>query len=200
MVVLKTQELAGIDVVADGELKRFDPSHPETNGMIDYFVTPHGRHPHALLARPTSRRFRADARHGYRADPAGIVVGDDRRRHAQSAARLRVHARADAPAVQVHLHRPAHAGQGADEPALSGNRRELAMAIAEVLRRQLEPIDAAVVQLDEANISGHPAGRASGPREAINHVLDGIRGRAGGAHLLRQLRRPDRCRRASGAT
>jgi 5-methyltetrahydropteroyltriglutamate--homocysteine methyltransferase len=29
MVVLKTQELAGIDVVADGELNRFDPSHPE---------------------------------------------------------------------------------------------------------------------------------------------------------------------------
>jgi len=38
MVVLKTQELAGIDVVADGELNRFNPSHPETNGMIDYFV------------------------------------------------------------------------------------------------------------------------------------------------------------------
>ena len=39
MVVLKTQELAGIDVIADGELNRFDPSHPETNGMIDYFVS-----------------------------------------------------------------------------------------------------------------------------------------------------------------
>ena len=39
MVVLKTQELAGIDVVADGELNRFDPSHPETNGMIDYFIS-----------------------------------------------------------------------------------------------------------------------------------------------------------------
>src|SRR5881392_3017168 len=39
MVVLKTQELVGIDVVADGELNRFNPSHPETNGMIDYFVS-----------------------------------------------------------------------------------------------------------------------------------------------------------------
>jgi len=39
MVVLKTQELAGLDVVADGEMNRFDPSHPETNGMIDYFTT-----------------------------------------------------------------------------------------------------------------------------------------------------------------
>src|SRR5712671_8182403 len=32
MAVLKTQELAGIDLVTDGELMRFDPSHPETNG------------------------------------------------------------------------------------------------------------------------------------------------------------------------
>ena len=38
MVVLKTQELAGLDLIADGELSRFDPGHPETNGMIDYFV------------------------------------------------------------------------------------------------------------------------------------------------------------------
>ena len=29
-VVLKTQENAGIDVVADGELSRFDVNHPET--------------------------------------------------------------------------------------------------------------------------------------------------------------------------
>src|SRR5947208_14626474 len=40
LVVLKTQELAGIDVVADGELYRWDINHPETNGMVDYFVRP----------------------------------------------------------------------------------------------------------------------------------------------------------------
>ncbi len=39
-VVFKTQEMAGIDVVADGELYRFDVNHPDTNGMIDYFVRP----------------------------------------------------------------------------------------------------------------------------------------------------------------
>jgi 5-methyltetrahydropteroyltriglutamate--homocysteine methyltransferase len=38
MAVLKTQELAGLDLVTDGELMRFDPSHPETNGMVDYFI------------------------------------------------------------------------------------------------------------------------------------------------------------------
>ena len=40
LAVLKTQELAGIDVVADGELYRWNINHAETNGMIDYFVKP----------------------------------------------------------------------------------------------------------------------------------------------------------------
>ena len=39
-VVLHTQEQAGIDLVCDGELYRFDVNHPETNGMIEYFVKP----------------------------------------------------------------------------------------------------------------------------------------------------------------
>jgi 5-methyltetrahydropteroyltriglutamate--homocysteine methyltransferase len=39
-VVIGTQEQAGIDVVCDGELYRFDVNHPETNGMIEYFVRP----------------------------------------------------------------------------------------------------------------------------------------------------------------
>src|SRR5205085_4545369 len=42
-VVIATQEDAGVDVVCDGELYRFDLNHPETNGMIEYFVRPmHG--------------------------------------------------------------------------------------------------------------------------------------------------------------
>ena len=39
-VVIHLQEQAGIDLVCDGELSRFDVNHPETNGMIDYFVRP----------------------------------------------------------------------------------------------------------------------------------------------------------------
>ena len=33
-------EQAGIDLVCDGELYRFDVNHPQTNGMIEYFVRP----------------------------------------------------------------------------------------------------------------------------------------------------------------
>ncbi|RPH63653.1 MAG: methionine synthase, partial [Burkholderiales bacterium] len=39
-VVIGIQEQAGVDLVCDGELYRFDVDHPETNGMIEYFVRP----------------------------------------------------------------------------------------------------------------------------------------------------------------
>ena len=52
-------------------------------------------------------------------------------------------------------------------------RADLAMDIAEVLRCQLEAVEADVVQLDEAYILGHPED-AAWAAEAINHVLDGV--------------------------
>jgi 5-methyltetrahydropteroyltriglutamate--homocysteine methyltransferase len=51
----------------------------------------------------------------------------------------------------------------------------LAMDLAEVLRRQVAEIDAAVVQVDEANLPGSPADAPLAAR-AINHVLAGVRG------------------------
>ncbi len=173
MVVLKTQELAGIDVVADGELNRFDPSHPETNGMIDYFVTKldgiRTRFSVSDLA-----AFRADAGLTYRTDPAGIVVSD-------------------ITEGVLNLPRDFEFTKGLTSRPLKftctgphmltkvltdrhyGDRGKLAMAIADVLRRQLTAIGASIVQLDEANISGHPEDRAWA-LPAINHVLDGIPG------------------------
>src|SRR5882724_11811619 len=74
MVVLKTQEMAGIDVIADGELNRFNANHPETNGMIDYFVT----RMDGIATRfsiSDVEAFRADAGLAYRSEPAGIVTG-----------------------------------------------------------------------------------------------------------------------------
>src|SRR5438094_10613491 len=65
MVVLKTQELAGLDLVTDGELVRFDPSHPETNGMIDYFIARmDGIRKHVTIAERAAHRYdRAAAHH-----------------------------------------------------------------------------------------------------------------------------------------
>jgi 5-methyltetrahydropteroyltriglutamate--homocysteine methyltransferase len=74
MVVLKTQELAGIDVVADGELSRWDIKHPETNGMIDYFVRPL-QGVQAELSIDQLRTWRQKTGMAYRSLPAGIVTG-----------------------------------------------------------------------------------------------------------------------------
>src|SRR5439155_25808156 len=55
------------------------------------------------------------------------------------------------------------------------DRKALTMALAEVLRRQVAGIDAAVLQVDEANLPGSPQDGAWAA-EAINVVLRGTRG------------------------
>src|SRR5579872_1533383 len=73
MAVLKTQELAGLDLLTDGELPRFDPSHPDANGMVDYFVSRMGgiRKEFSIA---DFDRFRPDRILGYRLLTAGVVV------------------------------------------------------------------------------------------------------------------------------
>jgi 5-methyltetrahydropteroyltriglutamate--homocysteine methyltransferase len=173
LVVLKTQELAGIDVVADGELNRFDPSHPETNGMIDYFVSRMDGI-RTRFSLDDIEAFRADAGVAYRSVPAGIVVSD------VSAGVLNLPA--DFEFTRSLTRQPLKftlTGPHMLAKVLTDRhyreRDRLAMAIAEVLKRQVERIDADVVQLDEANISGHPED-SEWAADAINHVLEGIAG------------------------
>jgi 5-methyltetrahydropteroyltriglutamate--homocysteine methyltransferase len=173
MVVLKTQELAGIDVVADGELNRFDASHPETNGMIDYFVS----RMDGIATRFSIgdlEKFRADSGVAYRADPAGIVTGEigggtlnlpRDYEFTRALSSLPLKFTCTGPHMLAKVLTDGH----------YRDRGTLAMAIARVLRKQLERIPADVVQLDEANISGHPEDR-EWALPAINHVLEGIPG------------------------
>lgn len=176
MVVLKTQELAGIDVVADGELNRFDPSHPETNGMIDYFVSKM-EGIRTKFSITDIQKFRSDSGVAYRTDPAGIVleeVGEGTLNllrdyeFTRTLTRQRLKFTCTGPHMLTKVLTDRH----------YQSRPKLAMAIADVLRKQLELIDAHVVQIDEANISGHPEDR-DWALEAINHVLDGIKGTRG---------------------
>ena len=50
---------------------------------------------------------------------------------------------------------------------------ELVMALADVLRRQIEQIGADVIQVDEANLTGHPED-AEVAAAGINRVLEGV--------------------------
>jgi 5-methyltetrahydropteroyltriglutamate--homocysteine methyltransferase len=171
MAVLKTQELAGLDLVTDGELGRFDPSHPEANGMVDYFVARMDgiRHEFTL---PDLDRHRADRAQGYRLNTAGVVVGrigDGRLNLPGDCEFAHSLTRSPFKFTCTGPHMLARLLTNDFYPDLQA----LAMDIAAVLRRQLETVDADVVQLDEASIAGNPQD-AAWAAEAINHVLGGI--------------------------
>src|SRR5207249_10190573 len=73
-VVFDIQRQAGIDLPTDGELYRFNVNHPETNGMIEYFV-----HKLAGVRREVGRcdtaAFRAKTEMRFRNKPAAVVTG-----------------------------------------------------------------------------------------------------------------------------
>ena len=171
LAVIKTQELAGIDLVADGELYRWDINHAETNGMIDYFVKPlAGVQSELTLAQQAT--WRSKPGNQFRAKPPGIVVDAlgpgtlDLRRDYELFCDLTQQPRKFTVTSPYML-----AKMLADEhyPDLEA----LVMALADVLKPQLADIDAAVVQVDEANVTGHPS---DGPLAAagINRVLEGV--------------------------
>src|SRR5512134_1812786 len=170
-VVLHTQEQAGIDVVCDGELYRFDLNHPETNGMIEYFVRPLsgvradiGFTEWLDYAKASGMRFRTR--------PPGVVVGP-------------------IGAGTLNLPIPcARAKQLATRPfkfTLTGphmlaktlhdrhygSAEKLAHAIAGVLAEQVKRLDADVVQVDEANLPGHPE-EWKWAAASINKVLKAV--------------------------
>ncbi len=173
LVVLKTQELAGIDVVTDGELSRFDVDHPETNGMIDSFVRPL-EGVRAALTRAELEEFRTQPGMGFRVQPAGVVCGKLGEGTLNlPAAYAAVKGLTERP-LKFTVTSPYMLAKTLLD-AHYRDRRALLMDLAEVLRRQVQAIDAAVVQVDEANLPGTPG---DGPlaAEAINHVLGGVRG------------------------
>jgi methionine synthase II (cobalamin-independent) len=60
-VIFDIQRQAGIDLPTDGELSRFDVNHPDTNGMLEYFVRGWSLHHRGIFA-PFSHGFPAQAR------------------------------------------------------------------------------------------------------------------------------------------
>lgn len=170
-VVLKTQENAGIDLVADGELSRFDSDHPDTNGMIDYFVRRLGG-VRTALGRADGEAFRADADMAFRAEPAGVVEGpiDEGTLDLPAACRRsRSLTRAPFKFTLTGPHMLARTLLDRHHPS----RADLAMALADVLAGQVADIDADVIQVDEANLPGHPE-EAVWALPALNRVLDAI--------------------------
>jgi 5-methyltetrahydropteroyltriglutamate--homocysteine methyltransferase len=170
-VVLAIQEQAGIDLVCDGELYRFDLNHPETNGMIEYFVRPMsgirgdiGFSEWLAYSKGAGMRFRTR--------PPGVVEGP------VGAGTLNLPipcARAKALAsrpLKFTITGPHMLAKTLHDPHYR-DPEKLAHAIAAVLAEQVRHLDADVVQLDEANLPGHPD-EWKWAATAINKVLKAV--------------------------
>ena len=172
-VVLSTQEGAGIDLVCDGELYRFDVNHPETNGMIEYFVRPMAGI-RAALRFDELVDYRGHAGMRFRATPPGVVdgpIGAGTLDLPAACARAKGLTRrpfkftVTGPHMLAKTLLDTHYG----DPAA------LAQAIAEVLAQQVRHCDAEVIQIDEANLPGHPD-EWPWAAAAANTVLDAVAG------------------------
>ena len=170
-VVFGIQRQAGIDLPTDGELYRFDVNHPDTNGMIEYFVRPMAGIT-SVVGRSTVEEFSRHAPMGFRRKPAGVVtgpLGEGSLNLLSDCARAASVARGPFKFTVTSPYMLARTLL--DHHYRSFER--LTMAIGEVLAAQVAGLPAACIQLDEANIPGNPKD-APLAAASMNLVLDGI--------------------------
>ena len=172
LAVIKTQELAGIDVIADGELYRWDINHAETNGMIDYFLRPLEGVATDLTIEQLGR-WRNQPGQQFRSAPPGIVTGPIGGGRLNLERDYRLFRDLTARPKKFTVTSPYMLAKTvADEHYR--NLEALVLALADVLCAQVRAIDADVVQVDEANVTGHPQD-ARLAAAGINRVLEGVR-------------------------
>ncbi len=173
-VVLDTQRQAGIDLPTEGELYRFDPDHPDTNGMIEYFVRPLSG-VRGEVGRRDWEAFAAMPHMEFRRKPAAVVEGPVGEGTLNLPADCALAASVSGGPFKFTITSPYMLSRSLLDRHY-GDFAELTMAIAGVLAAQAADLDCACVQVDEANLPGNPQ---DGPlaASAINAVLDRVRGR-----------------------
>lgn len=170
-VVFDIQRQAGIDLPTDGELYRFDINHPDTNGMIDYFIRPMGgirselgRSDHESFAKKQTMKFRRKA--------AGVVEGPITEGSLNLLADCELAASVAPGPFKFTVTSPYMLARTLDDRHY-GDFEKMLMAVAEVLAAQLPGLPCACVQVDEANIPGSPEMAPMAAR-AMNVLLDKI--------------------------
>jgi len=170
-VVFDVQRQAGIDLPTDGELYRFDVNHPDTNGMIDYFVRPMAGIVHDV-GRTGYDAFAKHAPMAFRKKPAGAVaapIGEGALNLLQDCERA---ASVAGGPFKFTVTSPYMLARTLLD-RYYGDFEALTMAVAEVLASQVRGLPATCIQVDEANITGNPYDGPLAAR-AINVVLDAI--------------------------
>ena len=171
-VVIHAQEQAGLDLVCDGEFSRFDVNHPETNGMIEYFVRPMAGMRTAITFDELVA-YRAQRGMGFRTRPPAVVegaVGAGTLDLPHACARSR---RLTARPFKFTLTGPHMLAKSVIDKHYR-SVPDLAMAIGDALADQVRHLDADVVQVDEANLPGSPD-EWQWAAASINRVLDAVK-------------------------
>jgi 5-methyltetrahydropteroyltriglutamate--homocysteine methyltransferase len=171
-VVIATQEQAGIDLVCDGELYRFDVNHPETNGMIEYFVRPLAGVRHDVSFAELIE-YRALPGMTFRTRPPGVVDGPIGSGTLDLPAACRRAKSLAARPLKFTLTGPHMLAKTLMDRHYRDVER-LTHAIAAALAEQVAHCEADVIQLDEANLPGSPA-EWRWAAAAINRVLDAVK-------------------------
>ncbi len=170
-VVFDLQRQAGIDLPTDGELYRFDINHPDTNGMIDYFVRPLGG-VRAQLGRQEREAFAAKQIMLFRAKPAGVVEGPITPGELDLILDCQRAASVSGGVFKFTLTSPYMLARTLLDKYY-GDPELLLMELADALAAQVRGLPCACVQVDEANIPGNPDDGPLAAR-AINRVLDAV--------------------------
>src|SRR5215831_2732300 len=171
-VVFDIQHQAGIDLPTDGELYRFDVNHPDTNGMIEYFITPMDGI-RTRLGRSDWETFAQKQGMGFRNKPAGVVVSQVGEGGLNLKADCAKAAAVAGGPFKFTATSPYMLARTLVDQHY-GDFENLTMAIARVMAFQVSDLDCACVQVDEANITGNPGDSALAAR-AINTMLDVVK-------------------------
>ena len=172
-IVLDVQQQAGIELLSDGELTRWNGREFRPSGMVERFVSQlQGIVSEPSYAQRIAFQQRADV--SYRGKPAGIVVDEldsgqlDLEREWRMAAELTSLPLKFTITSPYMIAKLVHDGWYNDFA-------QLLSRVAQILAEQVVGIGAAVIQVDEPHLPGRPqdALLAAG---AINTVLAGATG------------------------
>ena len=171
-VIIDIQRQAGIDLPTDGELYRFDINHPDTNGMIDYFIRPLAG-VSINVGAGAWRRFAGLAPMGFRRKPAGVVTGALGEGGLNLFADCQLAASVSTGPFKFTVTSPYMLARTLLDNHY-GDFAALTLALADILAEQVRELPCACVQIDEANITGNPED-ADLAAEAINRVLNAVK-------------------------
>jgi 5-methyltetrahydropteroyltriglutamate--homocysteine methyltransferase len=172
-MVFALQRQTGIDLPVDGEFYRFDVSHPDTNGMIDYFVRPLSGM-RTVLGRSDHEAFAALSQMKFRKKAAAVVEGP----LGEGGLNLLADCQRAADVAGGPFKFTVTSPYMLSRTLLDKHYKDFAaltLAIADLLAAQVKSLPCECLQVDEANIPGNPE---DGPlaAESINRVLDAFEG------------------------